>query len=799
MSLKIDILDNHPDQVKQYLTDYNSGVELQDIMEVNLALDGLLTLIFSPDKNLRTISCVILAQIANVQPGFLKRSLQVLMHRYKGADEVKSEYASAALGHLTETPIKQLITDPDILSRIIAEHIERKSEKEVEDEQKSEFLEKVATKEIKFMGISGEFLRMGRYYNKLIIDEDTEGARQVVEEIIKKTIEAYGTEDKNETFEMGSATILILANKENREPFIDGLVDKLVRNYTEGKKKFKDAYKELILYTLRSIQDLLPVKVRNEFISESNKRRTEKQQEQAEKLKLIQEAQRLNVNVELTWEKPVKELAISYNSSLKITDEKEKAKEQNKIIENVKSFVFIKDPYIKKSAINLFWQIFSKNFILVKDFTQKLLTDYKKPENAIILEENIPLLDKMGVLPKGIKSYLILDKEKRAEEERKQKDKLNKEFERIEKLKVSFSAAWDKRLVELIDNINKSLINEKAKDAEKLILGKMKNYIYAEDKEIAKQALTFLNNVARKYPNIIQKIMTEIFDLYKSEHEDRTIAVDFLGLLKDQDAKVKSVLFKDHGIEEFGNKLKEELDKREKDVQQQQLQTKWDAIKLDITTIVIDLDDDKKLQKICRAYNEAIKKKEKKQVIANVQLIINWFLGEKNEDKLDQIIKVIGKIAKQNIELIAPAIQMLLKMVDGENDDKKFKAIKGLGEVAFQRPGWAYQALDKLVDIISSEKNENARMKALVELGRIGKNNPTMLMEHLDPIINALRDPNKHVRRLAAWTIGSMAEAIPLEAQGALPALREALHDDYFLVRQFADKALKLIRAAMRK
>jgi len=38
-----------------------------------------------------------------------------------------------------------------------------------------------------------------------------------------------------------------------------------------------------------------------------------------------------------------------------------------------------------------------------------------------------------------------------------------------------------------------------------------------------------------------------------------------------------------------------------------------------------------------------------------------------------------------------------------------------------------------------------------------------------------------------------------LEAKEVIPALREALHDDCFLVRQFADKALKLIRAAMRK
>jgi len=88
----------------------------------------------------------------------------------------------------------------------------------------------------------------------------------------------------------------------------------------------------------------------------------------------------------------------------------------------------------------------------------------------------------------------------------------------------------------------------------------------------------------------------------------------------------------------------------------------------------------------------------------------------------------------------------------------------------------------------------------MLELSRIGAKDPVMLVEYVPNIIEALAsDPNKHVRRLAAFTLGAMAEAIPLEAKDAIPALTDALHDDYMLVRKFADKALTLIRAAMRK
>ncbi len=793
MKIEVKESENYPSEVKRYVEDYNKGVEAQDIMEVSIAVDGLLQLVFHAEKNVRDFANIVLYKIAQIQPGFLKKGVPVLLHRYKGTDKEKSEFASVLLGLITETPAKQLITDLDALKLITQEHIERVSRTKIEDEKKQEFLQKVQQKEIKFIGITGEFLQMGQFYNKLIVDENIQDAQKLLDQLIQRTLDNYGVEEKHEEYEMGCELFSILCKKENREPFIPEVIKKFLAKFAESKKKQREAYQEFLINTIIAIEDFIPPKYRADYISVANKRIEDKKKESFEKIKQIQQIQRHSISIDVVWETAVKNLANAYNESLKNNDEKT----LNKTFDTLKPLMFSKDdPSLVKCSIEFFSQILEKNFELVKDFITKLAKDYKKSEAALILEENIEILEQKNLIDKGIKNFLLQDKAQREAKEREEKEKIRKELEKIEKLKIEFSAEWDKRLLQLIEEINSNFISNKPKDAEKLVLGSMKNYVYAENKEISKQAIEFLNNVAKKYPDIIIKLMKEFLDLFKSEHERRFIAVDMLGLISENPNK--DLLFK--GVPpEFIAKLKEDTTKRAEDIQKAQLEDKWDAIKLDVTTIVIDLNYEKKLQKVCRDYNEAIKAKNKKEVVENVQLIVDWFLNEKNEEKLNQIIEVIGKIAKQNIELIAPSIEMFIKMVDSKDEDTKFRAIKGLGEVSFQRPGWAYQGLEKLVAIAGSDKNENARMKALVELSRVGKANPTMLIEHINMLINALKDPNKHVRRLAAWTIGSMAEAIPLEAEEAIPALVDALHDEYHLVRQFADKALKLIRAAMRK
>ncbi|MFO8017985.1 MAG: HEAT repeat domain-containing protein [Promethearchaeia archaeon] len=790
MSMKLEVKEKYPDEIKRLIEDYNNGVELEDVMEVNLAIDGILQLVFHTQENYRKLATDLLKRIGNLQPGFLKKGIRVLLHRYKGNDKEKSNYASVALGKLTETPVKELIDDQKTLKKILTEHQERISRKKIEEKKKKEFLEKVKRKEIKYVGITGEFLRLGQFYNKLLIDEDEIAAREVVEDLIKKTIQCYKEEDMD-GFKMGCSTFSLIAKPENREPFINDVVSKLQKDVKEKKKKEKEAYEEFLINTITAIEDMFPKKFK--YRSIAKERMEEKKKEQKKKIQLIKELQKKSINIDVTWEKEVKELAEKYNDALKTQDEDK----MEEVIDVLKSFLYEENQYLANSAIQLYSQLLQKNFKLVKRFTERLMKKYKKPKNALILEENIEILDNKELLDNEIRSYLIQDKQKREEKRRKEREKRRKEIERQERLKVEFSADWSNVLLELIEEINNNFINEDKKDAKKLILGTFKDYIYANDDEVSRQAQLFLNNVAKKYPEIIKEIIPEIIELFQSEHERRYIAVDFLGDLITNPNR--EILFDDLLDEDLLNKIKKENEAREEEIKQEQLKDKWDAIKLDVTTIVVDLEYDKKLQKVCRAYNEAIKAKEKEEVVKHVQTIIDWFVNEKEEERLNQIIEVLGKIAKQNIELISPAIDMFLDMVESEDEDTKFRAIKGLGEVTVQRPGWAYMGISKLVELSTEDKDETTRMKAFLELSRVGKANPTMLMEHKEPIIEALNDPNKHVRRLAAYTLGAMAEAIPLEAKEAIPALRDALHDDYFLVRRFADKALKLIRTAMRK
>lgn len=790
--MKLEVKEKYPDEIKRLIEDYNNGVDLQDIMEVNLAIDGILQFVFHPQEDYREYANKILKKIGSLQPGFLKKGIRVLLHRFKGSDQEKSNYASIALGKLTETPVKKLITDQETLKKVLAEHQERISRKKIEEKKKKEFLEKVKKKEIKYVGISGEFLRLGQFYNKLLVDEDEIAARKVVEDIINKTIKCY-TEEDMEEFKMGCSTFSLIAQPKNRASFMGEVVSKLVSDLQESKRNEEEAYEEFLVNTINAIEDLLPEKYKMKFLSIANKRMEEKKKKQQEKIKIIKELQRKSINIDVTWEDEIKQLAEMYNDALKTQD----GDKMEDVIDSLKNALFADNKYIVNSAIQLYSQVLQKNYELVEDFTKKLIKKYDKTRNALILEENIDILDNKGLLEQEVRTFLIEDKQKRAEQKRKEREKRRKEIERQEKLKVEFSADWSDVLLELIEEINENFINEKVKNAKKIILGAFKDYIYAEDDEVSREAQNFLNNVAKKYPEIVQEIIPEIIELFQSEHDRRYIAVDFLADLIENPNR--EILFDDLLDQELLDQIKKEKKARQEEIKQEQLKDKWDAIKLDVTTIVIDLDYDKKLQKVCRAYNEAIKAKKKKEVIKHVQTIIDWFVNENDEERLNQIIEVLGKIAKQNIELIAPAIDMFLNMVDSEDEDTKFRAIKGLGEVTVQRPGWAYMGISKLVELSTQDKDDSARMKAFLELSRVGKANPTMLMEHKEPIIGALEDPNKHVRRLAAYTLGAMAEAIPLEAKEAIPALRDALHDDYFLVRRFADKALKLIRAAMRK
>ncbi len=116
---------------------------------------------------------------------------------------------------------------------------------------------------------------------------------------------------------------------------------------------------------------------------------------------------------------------------------------------------------------------------------------------------------------------------------------------------------------------------------------------------------------------------------------------------------------------------------------------KGNAIKLDVTQIRIVDSWKSNIQKLVRDYNNAIKLQEMTKVMDVVRKIVDIFMKERNEEQIDQSNQVLGLIAKQNIELISPTIELFLQLLEGKDADKKTRAIKGLGKVTRQRPGWS--------------------------------------------------------------------------------------------------------------
>lgn len=788
--MNIEPLESFPDGVKALMNDYNAGIDQQDIMEVNMAVDGLLQSTFSLDEKTRESAGFALLKIALAQPKFLQKGLKILIHRYKGDDAEKSDFASITLGILVETGVRDFFEDDELLKKIDNELKERVSREKVEQEAKEDYLERIKKKEISLIGLSGEFLTTGTYYNRLILDEKDDEAYNTLQTLIDAVSKTF--QDDKVEFLKGCTLLGRICNPEQREPFCENVVEYLYEKYQIGKKAEKESMKEIIIHILDDIQDLLPSDVALEFREESDAIREEIKKESIEKAERQQYLNRLSIVIPLLWENEVKEVAESYNEAL----QEDKEKNLRKIPDSLETLLLGRDERIRSSASLLLPQLILKNYDLIQDLTLKLINSIQKPIVAEALENSLVILYDKELLTKEMYDTLIEEKKQRDLEKKELKQEKIKELGRIDKIKVEFSADWDNMLIDLSEKMNDALLKDKHKDVEKIVSDTVKKYLYAEDKEISKQTILLLNNIAKKYPEMVLPVMGEMIELFNSKHERRKIAIDFLSLINKNPNR--QLLFQDQDPELF-DKIKEESVIRKKEIDDDLLKTKWDAIKLEVTTIAINTEWDKKLEKTARSYNEGIKAKDMEVVLKNVKIIVDMFLTEKNDDKLNQIIEAIGKIAKQNIELIAPSIEMFLEMVQGDDLDKKYRAIKGLGEVCMQRPGWAYKGIDALISMAANDRDDSSRMKALLEISIIGKANPTMLVEHIDTLINALSDINKHVRRLAALAIGSMAEAIPLEAQEALPALREALHDEYFLVRQFADKALKLIRQAMRK
>ncbi|MHA1896458.1 MAG: HEAT repeat domain-containing protein [Promethearchaeota archaeon] len=793
--MKLELLDSYPEEVKDYVKDYNKAVEAKDIMEVDLAINGLVSLVFSSDEQIRFYAIQVLSKIANLQYKFLKNAVRVLLHRYKGDDPVKSDIASMALGKIVVgTPASALITDKDLLDKIIGEERERISRSEADKKRKEEFLKKVQENQLNLSGLEGfsEIYQLGIYYNRCIIDEKKDEAFGALQQL---TAKLFNWLEEGNLKDFGAGCLLLerIAESDKKHEFMKKYIDYLLGFINKGKANEKKAAQEILIHIFETIQDIVPEDLAGWLRAEKLKRKEQKEKELKEREAKQKFIQKVRVTPSLKWDTEIQKLAALYNDSIIVNNQKG----LNQVKKSLEKFLGASEKLKWKSAAELLKLLLEKVPDFVKSIIHNLVTKYRDPKNAEILAMMIEDIEALKLIkPQIIEEIKELEKKRLEQEEalRKQKEE---ERKRIEKIIIKVNGDWDLKLIKFVEKLNQMLLKKNENAAQKMVNNELKVFLSAKEDEFRFQSQEILVGLAEKYPKFLEKIVKEFLELFNSDNPARFIAVEAFGKVYHA-GFIKNIL--PEIDDELVKKIEQDYDDRRKELENLQMAEKIKHIKIDVQTIKIDDNWPKDIKKICRTYNDAILKQDMPVVVEQVKKIVDIFMNEKKEERLNSAIKVLGNIAKKNIELIAPTINILLEMVDSDVKETKYRAIKALGEVTYQRPGWAYMGIDKLMKTALNDKDDEARMKAMLELSKVGKKNATMLVEYVPDIIKALsEDKNKHVRRLAAWTLGAMAEVIPLEAKEAIPALTDALHDDYILVRKFADKALQLIRTAMRK
>lgn len=791
--MSLDIPDNLPNEIKDYIKDYNNAFAKKDVMEIDLALNGLVTLVFSNDEILRKHAISTITKIGTIQYKFLKNAIRALLHRYKGDDLAKSEIASIALGEIVvDKPAAQLITEPELLQKITDEYHDRKNKTAFEEQKKQEFLDKVRNVQLDLetLKIIPEIYSIGQYYNKCMVDDKIEEAAATIRSLI---VNLFKWEKENPAnYSAGIMLFNLIADSKKRPAFFKEIIDYFLGFLNKGTEQEKESAKELLTNIFDSIQDFLAPELIDWARHESIRKQEAREAKLKEDMEKRENLKKMMVTPKLKWDVEIQKMAKTYNEAIKVNDQKTIAQ----LIKPLMKYLESNDELMWKSAGDFIGMLLARVPDLVKSIVDDLLKSYRKPKNSEILSLMVESLKQLDMAKPQIIEEIIEDQKKREEEREKIKKEKEEEYKKIEEVTVKFEGDWDNKLVKLGENLNKALLKKSMGDSKKLIDNELNALLRAKDTEIRLNAQEYFIRIAEKYPDLLSNIINEMLELFNTENEARFLAVELLGKVYHSEKIDKLV---PSATEELKKKIEHDYDERRKEIENQQMAEKIHHIKIDVQTIPI-LEWPKDIQKICRNYNDAIMKQDLNTVIPEVQKIVEIFMEDKKEERLNASIQVIGLIAKKNIELIAPTIEMLLKMVDSEKPEIKIKAIRALGEICEQRPGWAYMGLEKLAQIVEKDPNETARMKAIFELSKVGKSNATMLVEYVPTIIHALsNDKNQQVRRLAAWTLQTMAEVIPLEAKDAIDALTDALHDSYELVRKFADRALQLIRAAMRK
>jgi len=588
-----------------------------------------------------------------------------------------------------------------------------------------------------------------------------------------------------------------ICNKNGRQTFIRTPIDELLKFYFKGTKEQKIAAEEIIESVLNEIIDLLPNDLGISLQGSIQRKQTERNAQKTKDAERSMIIGKMKIPISLGWESSIQKIAEEYNSGFAANNEKQTKSALNGLEKALSN----PDQSVLKGATEIIGILVNKNPDFVKPIVLNLLNKFGEEKNNIILGNIIDDIDKLKWADVSVIAQIRIKKNERAVELEKQKEARQAEYARLEKIVIKIDGEWQKDTVKLVEQINDFILKKDEKSIGKLINNELKKLVYAKDNNLRHEGQIVFARIAEKYPQFLDNLMNDLVPLYLSEVQQRIIALDLFGWIADLGFADKFFVNK---YAEVMHHLNDDWANRKQELENQELQEKMRQIKLDVTQIRINDAWKSNIQKIVRDYNNFIKIQNMNEVMDAVRKIVDIFMKEKNEELQDQATQVLGLIAKQNIELIQPTIDLFLQLIEGKDADKKTRAIKGLGEVTRQRPGWSYFGIEKLVNLSQNDAEEDFRMKALIEINRIAEKDAVMLIEYIPMVTNSLiKDTNKHVRRLAALTLGNVAQAIATttqeEQQKVITALTDALHDEYVLTRKFADNALASIREALRK
>jgi HEAT repeat protein len=794
--VKIELFGNYPDEVKDYVKEYNMGVDNRDVNIVGTAVNSLVTLVFTPDDELKRQAAIhALDQIGNVQPGFLKSAAKTLMIRFQGGDEGKKLFAGAALDAIfIGKKAEKLIDDPNVLQAVKAQRSERETKQAEVKAQEAKVLQEIQQLpqlDLTLAGAIPELKPIGQYFNTCLLNNQEDEALKTGIDLMNKLL-VWRKSDRR-IFSPGCILLGQMGAKNVRRAFTPKIYAELAKIYYSGQKEQKEAAAEIMDSIFTEIADLLPQDLFAGIQADVTKRLGDRQAEKSKQQERAAIIAKLKVPVSVGWDSSVQTIATDYNRAV-VEDKDEFLKKSRTAL--MKSLT-INDARVRKSISELIGILVNKNPEFIKDIVAAMLNKYTEPGNSEILGLIVDDLEKLGWADAAVLVEIKSAKKQRLAEDEARRQKRQEEYDKLEQITIKLDGDWHKEVTKYVEALNEYLLKPDLKNANKLTANELKKLLFAKDEDIRRESHQVFGRIAQKYPDLLDEPLKELVPLYLSTHEQRPLAVDPFGTLFD--LGLAESIFKEK-YPEVLQTLATDWANRKQEIENLELQKKWDAIKADVTQLRVNDNWSKNMQTIARDYNTGIKEKKMEQVLACVKKVVDIVMNEKKDELQLEGIQVLGLIANKNIELIQPTINLFLELLEGKDMDKKSRAIKGLGEVTRQRPGWAYFGIEKLMHICLNDPSEDFRIKAMQEIERIAAKDPVMIVEHVDNIIKCLSaDKNKHVRRLAAMTLGNMAEAIPLEAEQAIPALSDALHDEFILVRKFADKALSLIREAIRK